>query len=382
MTIDYTKASLDYRVRKVLRYSRLYGVDRTIEKVRGQYHMKADGLPLSETWVNPNGSQSGSVGIIGCGNFAFSNIAYFCHKKRKGLIRAAYDIVGARSKSLIQRYKGKYAAADPEEIFSDPGIKTVFIASNHASHTEFAIPAIKSGKRVHIEKPHVISSGQLKRLIETSLDNPSSQIFLGFNRPNSLLFRKIQQELSKQHGPTMINWFIAGHELDPDHWYFSEQEGGRILGNLCHWTDMTLRMIGLDKAFPITVSGSKPEGSESDFAITMLFGEGSVGMISFSAKGHTFEGVREYLNVHKGDALISLRDFHCLDINVGFKTIRYRPLFRDHGHGATIFSTLDGQSPESLEMVNETARLFLAVKEAVDQHSVVRLEKEDSSKLY
>ena len=30
----------------------------------------------------------------------------------------------------------------------------------------------------------------------------------------------------------MISWFIAGHNIDSDHWYFNPKEGGRVLGNL------------------------------------------------------------------------------------------------------------------------------------------------------
>ena len=57
--------------------------------------------------------------------------------------------------------------------------------------------------------------------------------------------------LSLESGPMMINWFVAGHEIPDDHWYFKESEGGRILGNLCHWTDLTLQLVGLNNAFPV-----------------------------------------------------------------------------------------------------------------------------------
>ena len=52
----------------------------------------------------------------------------------------------------------------------------------------------------------------------------------------------------------MISWFIAGHNIDSDHWYFNPKEGGRVLGNLSHWTDLTLNLIGLDQAFPCKIS--------------------------------------------------------------------------------------------------------------------------------
>ncbi len=40
----------------------------------------------------------------------------------------------------------------------------IYIASNHASHAEYAIQALNTGKNVHIEKPHVVTEDQLERL--------------------------------------------------------------------------------------------------------------------------------------------------------------------------------------------------------------------------
>ncbi len=38
--MDYIKQSFAFRIKKVLRYLRLYGLRRTLVKVRSHYHMK------------------------------------------------------------------------------------------------------------------------------------------------------------------------------------------------------------------------------------------------------------------------------------------------------------------------------------------------------
>ena len=38
--MDYTKQDLKFKIKKALRYIRLYGVSGTLVKMRGQYHMK------------------------------------------------------------------------------------------------------------------------------------------------------------------------------------------------------------------------------------------------------------------------------------------------------------------------------------------------------
>ena len=76
---------------------------------------------------------------------------------------------------------------------------------------------------------------------------------------------------------------------------FDESEGGRVLGNLCHWTDLTLQLVGLESAFPCQIVPSAPPGSKFDFIVSLIFADRSCATITFSAKGHTFEGVREVL---------------------------------------------------------------------------------------
>jgi predicted dehydrogenase len=67
------------------------------------------------------------------------------------------DIEPNRARSLCEFYDGRYYTDDASEIFEDPEIDLVFIASNHASHADYAMQALAAGKHVHIEKPHVVS---------------------------------------------------------------------------------------------------------------------------------------------------------------------------------------------------------------------------------
>jgi predicted dehydrogenase len=374
MVIDYSRLPLREKLQKVTRYVRLFGISRTLEKVRAQRHMAHEGAPLSSTWHNPSARRShpGDVAIIGCGTFAFANAAFYAAKAQPGFLRGCYDPVGGRAVSLCKRYRGGYASHDPHELVADAQVRTVFICSNHASHAEYAIEALRAGKRVHIEKPHVVTQDQLDRLAAAMEDAGPGRVFLGFNRPRSPHFRRIQEWLGSEQGPLMTNWFVAGHALPDGHWYFSENEGGRVLGNLCHWTDMTLRLVGANRAFPIRVLPGTRQSSNSDFALTFDFADGSVAAITFSAKGYTFEGVREYLNMHRGDSLVSMRDFHISTLDRGAHREVFRTRLREHGHEPNIRNSLFGQEPEDPQMIVDSARLFLAARIAAEaQHEVV-----------
>jgi predicted dehydrogenase len=374
--MDYTTQPYLFKIKKVFRYIKIFGVSRTFIKITSQLHMKKGDGFNTDSWINPEGRDQGDVAIVGCGNFAFSTIGYYLNKHKKGSVKYALDIDKAKSKSLVKKYRCYAATTDFDTILNDADTRLVYIASNHASHAEYAIKAIEAGKHVHIEKPHAVSEEQLDRLLIAMKMFPDSRVFLGFNRPQSTLFKQLKEKLDVQPGNTMINWFIAGHEIEDDHWYFSEEEGGRILGNLCHWSDLCIHLIGMENCFPCVISPAIAKENKSNFAVTMTFHDGSQAGITFSAKGHTFEGVREYLNIHKGDLLGSLQDFYVLRMDINDKKSKRTLWFRDHGHRENIINSyvksLDvSSSGEQIEYIKGSGLLVLKIKEAVESGSPV-----------
>jgi predicted dehydrogenase len=383
---DYTHAKLLFKVRKAARYVSLYGLSKTLCKIRGQYHMKAKRDFAGSRWHNPAcrvpDAADRNIAIIGCGNFAYSHIAYYLKKHNAHFLRCTYDRNRNRALSLCKAYGGGYAVSDWQAILHDDGVNLVYIASNHASHTDYAIACMEAGKHVHIEKPHVVSHAQLEQLLTAMRRYPAARVFLGFNRPKSRLFERLQDAVRQQHGPIMINWFVAGHEIADGHWYYDQKEGGRVLGNLCHWTDLTLQLVTVDRAFPCTIVPATPTGAKSDFVVAINFADESCAAITFSAKGHTFEGVRETLNLHRGNLLANLSDFHTLTVDVEEKKRRIRVRHRDHGHEANIANSYYGavgeKGGESALYVSATAKLFLAVKDAIDSGKTRVLTREEA----
>jgi predicted dehydrogenase len=374
--MDYTQSPLHFRLRKVARYTRLYGPRRTLVKIRGQYHMRAAHPPELRGGTRADAH----VGIIGCGNFAYSHISYFLTRRHGAVIRGVMDRNLARAASLGRRYRAAYATDDAERMFTDPAIDLVYIASNHASHADYAIHALAAGKHVHIEKPHVVTRDQLVRLAG-AMQTSSAKVRLGFNRPESPLGSRVRELLAAQNGTTMLNWFVAGHDIPRDHWYYRDEEGGRVLGNLCHWTDFVLRMIDPADRFPIDIRPLRAERSDADVAVCFRFGDGSIAAITFSAKGHTFEGVRERLAAHRGDLLVSLQDFHELRIDLRDRRDHVRLRFRDHGHESAILRSYamtgrDGRETPGLDLayVWETADLFLSMREALEADEPRRVD--------
>jgi len=279
-----------------------------------------------------------------------------------------------RAASLFESYGLAYYTDDADDLIYDPSVDIVFIASNHASHADYAIRALAEGKAVHIEKPHAVTEDQLKRLCQT-MEESAGRVSIGFNRPGSRFGRLIREHLDAQSGPAVLNWFIAGHRIDPNHWYFRPEEGGRVLGNLCHWTDFVYRLVPPCDRFPITVTPTRALQSDADIAITYKFGDGTIAVLSFSAKGHTFEGVRERFAAHKGNVLITMDDFKTLVVDVVERKIRYSSWNRDHGHERRVRASYDmasgAETGVPVSYVWETGLLFLKTREALESQQAV-----------
>ncbi|MFT4538012.1 MAG: putative dehydrogenase [Planctomycetota bacterium] len=382
MTIDYTKTSISFRVRKVLRYLKLHGASRTLVKIRGQYHMarEYEQLPAMQT----RKATGKHVALIGCGNFAFSNIAFYLKKKHGHCIRACMDTSLERAASLYEQYGLDYYTSDADEIMADPEIDLVYVASNHATHAEYAIAAIEAGKAVHIEKPHVASRAQLDRL-RAAAERQPARIRIGFNRPHSSMGREVAKAMASQTGPSMMNWFVVGHPIDADHWYHRKGEGGRILGNLCHWTDFVLRMVDRGDRYPIRITPTRASKSDCDMAVTYCFGDETIATITFTAKGHSFSGVRERFAAQRGDVLISLDDFRTMTIEHNEHRIKRSPWFNDQGHADSILASYrmskkgGDEAGETLEYICDTAELFLATKDALESGQSITLSRELSA---
>ena len=142
--MDYTTQSLGFKIRKFARYLSLYGLSRTWIKVQGQYHMKKRYSTLPRVASPP--PTGGHVGILGCGNFAFSNIAYYMRKNYGNVIRATMDIELERAASLYEKFGARYYSDNADDLIDDPDIDLLYIASNHATHATYAIRAPEKGK--------------------------------------------------------------------------------------------------------------------------------------------------------------------------------------------------------------------------------------------
>lgn len=81
----------------------------------------------------------------------------------EGLELAA--IVSSRTDEIAAAWPSVRAVADPEEVFADPTIDLVVVATPNDSHFDLAARALTAAKHVVIDKPFALTSAQAKDLI-------------------------------------------------------------------------------------------------------------------------------------------------------------------------------------------------------------------------
>ena len=108
--------------------------------------------------------------VIGLGYWGPNLVRNF-QRLSKGELRLCCDLDPQRVEAIRRAYPGLAGAADAGEVFADPEIDAVAIATPPASHYSLARAALEAGKSVLVEKPLATSVAQAEELVELARKN-------------------------------------------------------------------------------------------------------------------------------------------------------------------------------------------------------------------
>lgn len=352
-------------LKKVLRYSRLYGFSRTIIKVAGR--TRSGRLKF----FFPQKQAQKNVSLIGCGQFGFSTISYFLYKNLGNCFLQCFDVNRENSISTA-RFWGYKPVNDWREIMENPHCRYVYIASDHYSHATYAAEALKAGKIVYCEKPVSVNDGQL-RMLQEAIVQYSGEIYFGYNRPFSKAVTDLKQYIDSIRQPMTLNCFISGHRLASDHWYNDPKEGTRVCGNLGHWIDLSMYLFEIRGYIPTQydIHIIYADSRESDDNITVSYKTdfGDLVTLVLTSRTEPFEGINETINMQCGNVIAKIDDFQSQTIWIGAKKrkIKYSP--KDVGHKMSVNQPF-GSWKRERDTVLKSTRLMLEIKEMVVEGAV------------
>lgn len=271
------------------------------------------------------------IGVIGSGNFAHSTLIPAIRRDAATVLTGVCASTGARARAAAKKFGFAFAATDPEEIYRDPEIDTVVIATRHHSHAEHVIRALEAGKNVFCEKPLCLTEDELEE-IQRAHARHGGKLMTGFNRRFAPLAQEMKSFLREWRGPLVSHYRVNAGPLPQDHWINDpEQGGGRVLGEMCHFVDFLTFLAGC----PVSLDAhcvTTPAGQ--DVIATFEFEDGSLGTVSYLCNGDRAFS-KERIEVFGGGRVAALDDFRRLDlVHHGKKRTIHSRFRQDKGHVA------------------------------------------------
>ncbi len=358
-------------VKKIIRYTSIYGVMRTLTKVLGRLRPKFKlWLLLKFPYYSKKGKR---IGLIGCGHHAFSSIAYYLTSASNSNIVFALDINADASSSLAFAY----GAVDVGQEYT-PGKQDialpdlVYISSNHASHTEYAINFLEYGCDVFIEKPVSINLEQLEKLSD-AVRHSDRIVYVGYNRPHSPAVKLIKKYSTDKELPFSLSCFISGHFIPPDHWYRDPSEGTRIVSNLGHWIDLATHMLFWAEKKPefldVRVSYSDLNMPSDNIVVTIVSPRHDLITMTFTSRSEPFEGVNETINFQQSDLIAKVDDFRTTKIWKDDIYKKYRHWPKNNGHKSTVLQPFSHGKERQWQEIEYSTRLMLHIEAMVVSHT-------------
>jgi len=204
---------------------------------------------------------------------------------------------------------------DYKEILNDEEIDVIFITTRHNLHAKMAIEAAKAGKAVFLEKPMALNQKELDELVKI-LEQTGIPFMVGFNRRFSPIMQRVKRIIQHRENPLIINYRVNAGFLPKDHWVYSEEGGGRIIGEACHMFDLfsylteaDVKCINVDSISPKTAYVS----SNDNFTTTLKYTDGSLCTLTYISLGaKDFE--KEYMEIYFDGRTLINHDFKTLEI--------------------------------------------------------------------
>lgn len=277
-----------------------------------------------------------NVGVIGAGNYASTMLLPFL-KDQANLVGIA-TATGINAKDKAQKFNFNYATTDYQEMLSDPEISTVLISTRHNQHGTMVVNALEKGKNVYVEKPLAITIEELRDITKNFTGN--QLLMVGYNRRYSASIQYLKKQLKNNIAYSIYYQVNAGF-IPADKWYQSPEQGGRIIGEACHFIDTIQYLLDSDpvEVFASSTStGGMPE--QDNTFITIKFKNGSTCVVAYLADGDK-KYPKEKINITG------------YRTNIEFDNFKSVSVFKDGQSSTKKFYVIDkGQKEEMSVLIN------------------------------
>jgi predicted dehydrogenase/threonine dehydrogenase-like Zn-dependent dehydrogenase len=269
-----------------------------------------------------------TAGLIGAGVYA--RATFLPALRASGWadhLVAVTSATGLSARHLAERAGIGLIVPTAEDLLARPEIAVVFILSAHDSHADLTVRALDAGKHVFVEKPLALSRDELDA-VRAAHQRGAGHLFVGFNRRHSLAVAVTRRVLRGGSGPLALTYRINAEPLPASHWYHDRRQGGRILGEVCHFVDLTSWLVGANPVTVQAVAGGRGEiALREDVTVLLGYADGSAATVTYTTGGHAGTA-KERLEVRGRGHTVVIDDFR--RVRVDGRPVRGLRIDRGH----------------------------------------------------
>jgi predicted dehydrogenase/threonine dehydrogenase-like Zn-dependent dehydrogenase len=267
--------------------------------------------------IRPPARSSGSppgIGWIGAGSFSTGTLMPAFRRAGFKRFVAVTSASGITARRAAERHRFEKAVSGAFPVIDDPDVGVVVVATPHDTHAELATLALKDGRHVWCEKPLALSMDELGE-VEAAWHASGRQLMVGFNRRWSVPVLLARNVLAEVTSPKFLVYRVCAGPVPDGHWYTDRRQGGRLLGEVCHFVDTAQALIGADIAETTSVLADDGPGGHgtpglvpgNDAVVSLRFTDGSLATICYGSALPT--AGKEWIEITAGPRRLVIDDF-------------------------------------------------------------------------
>ncbi|TDD24105.1 oxidoreductase [Kribbella turkmenica] len=305
-------------------------------------------------------------GFIGAGNYASSMLLPHLQKNDDAVLAHVATNKSLSAANAQRRFGFERISTDANDVLTNDSLDAIFVVTRHSTHADLACRALETGKAVFVEKPLALTDEDLDRIVATAEATGNDRLMVGFNRRFAPLLTGLRERFGHPGGGSSLRYLVNAGRLDPSSWYLDQdKEGSRFAGEGGHFID-TLSWW-LDS--PPTEVYAVPGPDTGDVVVSLRFGNGSVGTISYVGGGNS-RFPKETLDVTGGGRNGRLDNFQSASVWTGRKPSTRKTRGTDKGQRTELERFVaavksGGPMPIPFDSLIATTRATIAVDKSL-----------------
>ncbi|MHB8073250.1 inositol 2-dehydrogenase [Desulfosporosinus fructosivorans] len=250
------------------------------------------------------------VGILGAGRIGKLHAINILGMQDAEILVIADPFANQETEEWAYSIGVKNISKDPDDVFNNPDVNTVFICSSTDTHIDFITKAATAGKHIFCEKPIGLDVDQIKAALEI-VDKAGVKLQVGFVRRFDHNHKQVRDLVleGKVGDPHLVK--ISSRDPQRPPMEYVKVSGGIFMDMMIHDFDMARYLAGSDVEEVFTMGSvlidpAFAEYDDVDTAMVMLkFKNGALGFIDNSRESNYGYDQRTEVFGSKGCAAVT-----------------------------------------------------------------------------